>query len=950
MTVFTKKHCAMPIVYGWVWMVSALAIVLTSLPAQAYDHPCIPTTLAELDTIKASLDQEPWKSGFANLSNASTSQLSWPPEGPCETVSRTPDVNLNYWKHDMVAVYNLACMWYLTGNEAYAQKGHDIILSWANTQENFGGHETPLSLGDFAVAYAGGADILRGTWPGWTEADTATVKKYFEKVTWPTTIAGYNTIGPANKGMLTVEAGIAVAAFLDDTEKFNHCIDLYRTSPASGLFNTLPIGEMGETGRDLGHSYGTLMGMAVISEIAWKQGIDLYSDLDNRLLAVGEYYARNSFGLDNPFVPFGTIDYTYYANNPYYFTPDNTALLIIQNAYKNRKGLPTPWIDRKLESLGGGGNLMYAKTADFSTATAPAPVVRPPVSLASSGLTLTTLGGQTAGRSVDYAKGVWTLTGLGGGVWNDKGRADDCQFAYQAMTGDCAMVVRVTSATASGSNNGKVGLMIRDSLSPTVSRRAWIGIVPNASPNLMECRQDGWTDNWGGSNWARRSQPLPPGLPYWLKIERRGDMMATYTSQDGTSWAANINSYYADLPSTLYVGMFLCSGSGTADTATFDHVAFTGGSGGLVTTPAEPATLFASGSGKAITVRWVPSFGATAYDLLRSTTSGRGYKVIARDLTAEKTSFVDTKVEAGTTYYYVARAKNSAGTSGNSPEFGAALLPAPMVNLATTGTANDDQNNPDNAGKAFDQDAGSLWFHGNGTTGWLEYDFGARTPQVVKRYTVTSASLISERDPKDWQFQASNDGSRWKTLDSQSNQSFKYRMQRNTYDLSNTTAYRYYRFNVTANNGHPDILHLGDIGLWNDSGRTIPDGRYVLVNRNSNKVMDRVSGVVQSSWNGGDSQLWDISWVGNGLYRLTAADTSMPFRPRSGSTKQCCKVVPASDGFFHFISAGSGLVVDVADGSTADGANIVQKSYTGSDSQEWMPSLVSGTAPTGARP
>ncbi|MBN1855064.1 MAG: RICIN domain-containing protein [Pirellulales bacterium] len=955
------------------WLIGMSLIVLASPTQAQFDHPCIPTSLWELDNIKANLDMQPWKTGYAGLAGASTSQLTWPPEGPWETVSRTPDVNLTYWKDDMNALYNLARMWYFTGNEAYAQKARDIIIAWATTQESFSGHETPLSLGDYAVAYAGGADILRGTWPGWTAADTATVKSYFENVTWPTTLAGYNTIGPANKGMLTLEAGIAVAAFLDDTEKFNHCIDLYRTSPASGLFNTLPTGEMGETGRDQGHAYVTMLGMAVVSEIAWKQGIDLYSELDNRLLAVGEYYARNSLALDNPFVPFGTIDFTYYANNSYYFIPDNAAFLIIQNAYKNRKGLPTPWIDRKLESLGGGGNLMYAKTTDFSTATPQPAVVRPPVSLASSGLTLTTLGSQTAGRSVSYANGVWTMTGLGGGVWTGTGGADDCQFAYQAMTGDCAMVVRITSATASGSNNGKVGLMIRDDLSATVSRRAWVGIVPNASPNLIESRQDGWTDNWGGDNWAHRSNALPTGwgLPYWLKIERRDDMIATYTSQDGTSWSPIINSYYANLSATVYIGMFLCSGTVTADTATFDHVAFTGGSGGLVTTPAAPATLFAAGSDKAITVRWLPSFGATAYDLLRSTTSGSGYTVIASDLTADKTSYVDTTASPGTTYYYVARAKNSAGASTNSPEFDAALLPARMANLATTGTANDDQSNPDNAGNAFDQDAGSLWFHGGGTTGWLEYDFGAGNAQVVKRYTVNSANLIPERDPKDWQFQGSSDGANWDTLDTQIDQAFPNRMQRNTYDISNTNAYRYYRFNVTANNGHPDILHIGDIGLWNYVGRTIPDGRYVVASRNSNKIMDVTNSadgapVVQQTFEGDDTQQWDIEWQGNGQYSATdvasakvldnggtsSTGENLVIQSWSGGSSQLWTIEPDSDGFFRITSANSGLVADVSGGSTADGANIIQSTYTGGDSQLWMPGFAvqpqpAPPAPTG---
>lgn len=75
------------------WAVSCL-----TLSAQAYTHPCIPNTLEELATIKANLNQEPWKSGYVALANASTSQLTWPMEGPCTTVSRTSDVNLTYWK------------------------------------------------------------------------------------------------------------------------------------------------------------------------------------------------------------------------------------------------------------------------------------------------------------------------------------------------------------------------------------------------------------------------------------------------------------------------------------------------------------------------------------------------------------------------------------------------------------------------------------------------------------------------------------------------------------------------------------------------------------------------------------------------------------------------------------------------------------------------------------
>ncbi|WP_049975589.1 RICIN domain-containing protein [Chthoniobacter flavus] len=918
-------------------------------------------------TLKASLNQEPWKSGYAALAADSHSSLNYTMQGPFATVTRNPDSNLNQWRSDMSAVDCLARMWYFTGNTAYAQKAHDILIAWANTQTSFGGQESGLDLGDYATSYAGGASILRGTWSGWTAADTAAVKNLFLNVYWPACSAAGNTVGPANKGSLNMKAGLAIAVFCADTTKFNHVIDLYRTVHSAGLLDSLATGELGETGRDQGHSFGELLSDAFIAEIAWKQGVDLYSELDNRLLACGEYYARNTLATDNPFVPFGTIDYNYYVNNADVgtYTANSSCMFLLQNAYKNREGLATPWMDRKIQSQPiDGGNWMYAKTADFTTATPAAANSFPAVSLASGGLTLTTLGTQTAGRSASYANGVWTLTGLGGGVWNDVGKNDDCQFAYQTMTGDCAMIAMVTSAQYSGTNNGKAGLMIRDNLINTVSQRAWIGIVP-AATNLLESHQRGWTENWGGSGWDDRSQALPPGMPYWLKIERRGNLICTFTSQDGTSWASTICSYYANLPSTLYIGLFVCSGTASTSTATFANVAFTGGSGGLVTTPAAPATLFASGSSKAITVRWLPSFGATSYDLLRSTTSGSGYAVIASNLSTATTSYVDGSAAAGTAYYYVVQAKNSAGTSGNSPEFGAALL-TPLVNIAFGGTASSSVTGAPSweaPAQAFDSNPGSKWYNGNATnpgpTGWLRYDFGSGNAQVIKRYTVNSAD-VATRDPKDWQFQGSNDGSTWTTLDTQSGQTFADRSLQNIYNIGNTTAYRYYQLNVTANNG-AGSLAIAELGLWSDTGRTIQDGTYRVVSRKSNKVLDLVNGgtadgtdAVQWGWSGGNSQKWTITHLGNGQYQVqglasgkllevtnasTANGAIVQIWPSNNNNCQKWTITPAGDGAYRLLNVNSGKAADVSGGSTADGAAVIQWPYSGATNQLWQLSI-----------
>jgi hypothetical protein len=909
--------------------------------------------------MKASLNQEPWKSGYAMLASDWHSQLTYTMQGPFAGVSRkgSYDANLGPWSEDMTAVYYLARMWYFTGNADYAQKAHDILLAWANTNTTFNGSESGLALGDVSLAYGGGAEILRGTWPGWTAADTTAVRNYFSNVLWPATGCDPNVLGPANKGAIYMRAGMSIAVFCDDTAKFNHVLDLYRTEQAGGLQNTLPTGEMGETGRDEGHAYGTLLGLTYVAEIAWKQGIDLYSELNNRLLACGEYYARNTLFFDNPFVPFGTIDATYFANSTYYYNANRQALYILQNAYKNRRNIPTPWIDRKLaQQFVDRENWMYARTADFSTAAPAAAISFPAVSLASSGLTLTTLGAQTAGRSVSYANGVWTMTGLGNDVWSDT--TDDCQFAYQTMTGDCAMVARVTSCQVLNAST-KAGVMIRDNLTANVSEHAWVGITNGI---LKESHFRGWTFGqlWGGSGRAQRSITLPPGMPYWVKVERRGNMITTFSSQDGASWATELTAYYGSLPSTVYIGLFVCSGpsSGTPTTATFDHVAFTGGTGGLMTTPAAPAAVFAVGSSKAITVRWLPSFGATSYDVLRSTTSGSGYAVVASNLSASATSYVDTTPTVGTTYYYVVQAKNSAGTSGNSPQFGDSLLPAPMVNLAFGGTASDNENSVAwNSANGFDQDPGSIWFR-QGPTGWLQYDFGSGNAQVVKRYTVSSADdNIPARYPKDWQFQGSNDGTTWTTLDSQSGQSFASRMQQNAYSFGNTTAYRYYRLNITANNGDSRFLHIGDLGLWSDTGRTIPEGRYHVVNRNSNKVMDIAAPyttngtqIIQWVYNGFTGQKWAFAYLGNGQYQVSNLASGKVLDVGGGSTTNGAKIqlwdwlnvnsqkwtiTPIGDGYFKLTAVHSGKVADVQGASTANGANVNQWSYLGGLNQQW---------------
>ncbi|HEY8960814.1 MAG TPA: discoidin domain-containing protein, partial [Luteolibacter sp.] len=259
----------------------------------------------------------------------------------------------------------------------------------------------------------------------------------------------------------------------------------------------------------------------------------------------------------------------------------------------------------------------------------------------------------------------------------------------------------------------------------------------------------------------------------------------------------------------------------TLNTSTFSNVRITGGNGGApVMPPAAPVVLLASPGDGTVPLRWQPSFGATSYTVKRATATGGPYSPIAADITA--TSYTDKTVANGTTYYYVVTATNSAGTSGNSPED--KVTPAkPPVNIASGGTATASATGT-GPEEAFDKNVRTRWFNQDaGPAGWLQYDFGSGITRTITRYSIASAMDAPGRDPKDWKFEGSNDGSSWTTLDTQSNQAFANRYQVNLYPIAHPAAYRYYRLNITANNGAKG-LHVSELGLFTDPGGTPANG------------------------------------------------------------------------------------------------------------------------------
>jgi fibronectin type 3 domain-containing protein len=240
----------------------------------------------------------------------------------------------------------------------------------------------------------------------------------------------------------------------------------------------------------------------------------------------------------------------------------------------------------------------------------------------------------------------------------------------------------------------------------------------------------------------------------------------------------------------------------------------------------------------------VDSFGATNYFVKRGIASGGPYTNIA---SVTNPSFVDLTTFTGVTNYYVVTAKNTAGESTNSPEE-MVFVPLPWSNVAHGGTATASaQLSTQPAANAFDGTSSSKWYsNGGGTAGWLQYDLGSGNSRIVSGYDLTSADDTPTRDPVNWHFQGSANGSSWTTLDTQSSQSFAARYYTQRYIFTNSTAYRYYRLNILANGGDTSI-QLSDLTLLSPSLPVPPTPTNLLSSAVSASQIDLIWNVATNA-------------------------------------------------------------------------------------------------------
>lgn len=335
---------------------------------ESFEHPGILHTRADLTRLKEVVERKSGAAyqGYNEFMSDARSKSDYVMRGPYEEIHRGSyngsSIQSNY-ENDWNAAYQNAVMYCVTGDESHARKSSEIINAYASHTKAIVGNDQPLLAGIMSVKFAYACEVMHYMYPkGVSDADFEKVKSMFRKVfvpvldTFMSTPAYSNGNWGASVGMACTAAGI----FLDDKEMYRKGIEFYLTGRDNGtIINYIDDnGQCQESGRDQAHAQLGIACLSVTCELAEKQGMDLYSLYDNRLMKGFEYMSAYMCGKDVPFKQWKDVTGKY--NNWSVISPDGRGNFrpvyqMVYNHYVNRKHIPMPETEAALRKIGVEG-------------------------------------------------------------------------------------------------------------------------------------------------------------------------------------------------------------------------------------------------------------------------------------------------------------------------------------------------------------------------------------------------------------------------------------------------------------------------------------------------------------------------------------------------------------------------------------------------------------------
>lgn len=333
--------------------------------AQKFLHPGVLHTQKDFDYLYKVVQEkiQPAYGSYLLLKNNPRASAAYKMNGPYKTISRDGEYSWTKTKMetDFSAAYLNSIMWMVTKDPAHARKSMEILEAYADSLKTIPGtNDAPLLAGleGFKIVYA--AEVLKYTYKGISPKQLQKITAMITGVFLPV-IENFYAAKPytnGNWGSINTKTYLAAAIYLDNGEMYKKAIAFYYSANDNGTIKNYISGETGqiqESGRDQGHSQLGLGALATICEEAYKQGDDLYSALNNRLLKGFEYVARYNLGDDN--VPFTTWkDITgKYSDWAIISTQGRGKFIpiyeMVYHHYVSRKGIPMPYTKKVIEKI-----------------------------------------------------------------------------------------------------------------------------------------------------------------------------------------------------------------------------------------------------------------------------------------------------------------------------------------------------------------------------------------------------------------------------------------------------------------------------------------------------------------------------------------------------------------------------------------------------------------------
>lgn len=333
---------------------SCVASTLAEVNSDAvkpFFHPGLLHSRAELEFIrkKVAAGEEPWKSAMEKLKSTEEASLDYEPK-PMANVVRgarnRPNIGSTDLSNDSTAAYTHAVQWCLTGKQAHAAKAVEILNVWSSTLESVSGHDAKLLIGMDGVKLCNAAELIRHTDAKWLPEDQKSFEGMLRKVFYPVIKDFYPTAN-GNWDASMIQTMLAMGVFLDDRAMFDRAVNYYRNGVGNGAITKYlnSFGECQESGRDQLHVQMGLGYLGCACEMAWKQGVDLYGEADNRLALGFEYTSKYNLGEEVRYEPYRSVEGRYdypkiSSRGRGRFRPNYERFV---NHYRDRMGLEVPY-------------------------------------------------------------------------------------------------------------------------------------------------------------------------------------------------------------------------------------------------------------------------------------------------------------------------------------------------------------------------------------------------------------------------------------------------------------------------------------------------------------------------------------------------------------------------------------------------------------------------------